>query len=363
MAIINTIKDALGEYKDKKVFLTGHTGFKGTWLTRILKKLGANVTGYSLNPITSPNHFDEINAEQGINSIIGDIRDNKSLNNALSNVGPDYVFHLAAQALVKRSFEDPIETFSTNIIGSVNLLNAVKNCDSVRSLVYITSDKCYENYEWDWGYRENDTLGGYDPYSASKASAEIVYSAYCRSYFHDRINFGSASVRAGNVIGGGDWSADRIIPDCIRAVENNKKIILRNPNSTRPWQHVLEPLSGYLLLGAKLYNEPKRFSGSWNFGPLSTEKRNVYQVANAIIRHLGRGEVEKSIKDSKFHEAGLLQLNCDRANQLLDWYPRWDIDKTLEMTGNWYNEFLKGSDIKQITDKQILDYFPEIRQI
>jgi CDP-glucose 4,6-dehydratase len=246
------------------------------------------------------------------------------------------------------------------VIGSVNLLEAVRKCESVRSLVYVTSDKCYENLEWVWGYRENDRLGGHDPYSASKASAEIVFSAYARSFFFDRSDLGAASARAGNVIGGGDWAADRIIPDCVRAIESDKPIYLRNPSAIRPWQHVLESLSGYLLLAASLREDPLAYSGSWNFGPQSKAVRTVLEVAEHLISRFGKGSISSDVSEEKHHEAQLLQLNCERAHQLLGWYPRWDFERTLDMTSGWYEQLHAGAEAKSVTRQQLYDYFPEM---
>jgi CDP-glucose 4,6-dehydratase len=347
----------LSIYKGKKVFITGHTGFKGAWMTLILKSLGADIRGYALAPSTNPNHFNILNLKDGIDHIEGDIRDFSSLNSAVNDFGPEFIFHLAAQPLVKESYNNPKDTLDINIMGSVNLLEAVRNCNTVKSLTYITSDKCYENVEWIWGYRENDAMGGHDPYSASKGAAEIVFSSYLRSYFSENSNIGAASARAGNVIGGGDWSADRIIPDCIKAIENGKPITLRNPKSTRPWQHVLEPISGYLLLGAKLRSNPNEFSGSWNFGPSTSEFRNVEQVASSIIDLMGKGSIEVVENKNNQHEANLLQLNCDKASQILGWSPRWSVDKTIEETAKWYNSFLSGESMSLVSKNQILDYF------
>jgi CDP-glucose 4,6-dehydratase len=291
---------------------------------------------------------------------VGDIRDESSLRDALHDFQPEYVFHLAAQSLVKLSYDKPVDTFSTNIMGSVNLLESVRTCESVRSLVFITSDKCYENLEWIWGYRESDRIGGHDPYSASKGAAEIIFSAYSRSFFNSRANLGAASARAGNVIGGGDWAADRIIPDCIRAIEKGDAIQLRNPKATRPWQHVLEPLSGYLLLAANLYNEPRKFAGVWNFGPSTAEVRTVFEVAEAIIQHLGKGKIEVSESSNQQHEANLLQLNCDKAHQLLDWYPRWHVEQTLTATAEWYKSIFEGQNAEMITRRQLKSYFNEL---
>lgn len=353
--------DLKENYCNKKIFITGHTGFKGSWLAFLLHEMGADVMGFGLPPVTSVNHFDLLGLDKKIRHVVGDIRDATLLANTLNEFQPEFVFHLAAQALVRPSYDDPMATFSTNIMGSVHLLNAVKQCKSVRSLVYVTSDKCYENVEWIWGYRESDQLGGRDPYSASKAAAEIIFSAYSRSFFEDRYSLGAATARAGNVIGGGDWAVDRIIPDCIRAIEAGEPIRLRNPAATRPWQHVLEPLAGYLLLGARLYEDPRRWGGSWNFGPSTNEVRTVRDVAEVIIDHLGRGSIEISESQTQVHEACLLQLNCDKAHQLLGWYPRWHVKKTLEATALWYKSIINGGNAEQITREQIHQFFPELK--
>lgn len=354
------MRNVFESFSGKRVFVTGHTGFKGTWLTFLLKEIGADVMGFALPPEPGPSHFQLLDLKTRINHVVGDIRDGSALHGALQTFRPEYVFHLAAQALVNKSYNDPVGTFGSNIMGSVNLLDAVRQCDSVRSLVYITSDKCYENNEWVWGYRESDLLGGHDPYSASKAAAEIVFSAYARSYFSTRPDLGAATTRAGNVIGGGDWAEDRIVPDCIRSIEMNKPIRLRNPQATRPWQHVLEPLSGYLLLAAQLRSQPEKFTGSWNFGPSTAEVRNVQEVASAIIQQLGRGLIEISNSQQYHHEARLLQLNCDKAHQLLGWRPRWHVDKTLASTAEWYKTIMDGGKADTITRTQLQDYFPEL---
>ena len=330
-------------------------------MTFLLTMLGADVMGYALPPKQENNNFELLGLEKKIQHIVGDICDLSNLNNALQSFEPEYVFHLAAQALVKKSYTDPVETFQTNVMGSVHILDVVRQCESVRSLVYITSDKCYENLEWVWGYRENDRLGGHDPYSASKGAAELVFSAFARSFFAARDNLGAATVRAGNVIGGGDWSEDRIVPDCIRAAEADQAIVLRSPQATRPWQHVLEPISGYLLLAAKLRQHARDFAGSWNFGPSTDEVRTVSEVAHTIIQHLGRGSVEVDDSLKQHHEANLLQLNCDKAHQILGWHPRWQVEKTLMATAEWYKSWLDGKDVEVVTRSQIEDYFPEIR--
>lgn len=354
----NTVFDLL---KGKKIFITGHTGFKGTWLTFILTEIGANVRGYALEPEEGPSHFKMLGLENKIDHIIGDVRDSSKLISSLTDFKPEIVFHLAAQPLVKKSYNDPVETFSTNVMGSVNLLEAVRESNTVKSLVYITSDKCYENVEWIWGYRENDMVGGRDPYSASKGAAEIVFSSYLRSYFDMNPLLGAASTRAGNVIGGGDWSVDRIIPDIVRAIENKKPLVLRNPKATRPWQHVLEPLSGYLLLAYNLYKEPKKYSGSWNFGPSGSEVKTVEEISKIMIQHFGEGTIElENAGDT--HEAQLLHLNCDKAHQVLNWHPRWNSDETLETTAEWYKWIHDERDAEVITRKQIQNYFKEIKK-
>jgi CDP-glucose 4,6-dehydratase len=350
----------LKTFRGRRVCITGHTGFKGSWLAFLLHEAGAEVMGFALPPAGTVSHFDLLKLDGKIKHVVGDVRDASLLANAVQAFQPEYVFHLAAQALVRPSYDDPGATFSTNVIGSVNLLDAVRRCESVRSLVYITSDKCYENVEWIWGYRENDQLGGRDPYSASKAAAEIAFSSYARSFFAQRSTLGAASTRAGNVIGGGDWAVDRIIPDCIRAIEAGEPVRLRNPSATRPWQHVLEPLSGYLLLAAHLHEDPKRWGGSWNFGPSTHEVRTVKNVADIIVGHIGKGRVEVVESQTQVHEARLLQLNCDKAHQLLGWYPRWHVEKTLEATALWYKDVMNGGDAEVITRAQIHEFFPEL---
>lgn len=347
-------------FSGKKILITGHTGFKGSWLAFLLSEMGADVMGFALPPTTAVNHFDLLKLGGKIRHVVGDIRDAALVAKTLQEFQPEFVFHLAAQALVRTSYDDPASTFSTNVMGSVNLLEAVRRCESVRSLVYITSDKCYENVEWIWGYREIDRLGGRDPYSASKAAAEIAFSSYARSFFEQRPMLGAASARAGNVIGGGDWAVDRIIPDCIRAIEAGEPVRLRNPGATRPWQHVLEPLAGYMLLAARLHEEPKKWGGSWNFGPSTHEVRTVKNVAEVIVGHIGKGRIEIVESQTQAHEARLLQLNCDKAHQFLGWYPRWHVEKTLEATALWYKTIMNGGNAEEITRAQIYEFFPEL---
>lgn len=355
-----TLQNLAKSFSGKKVLITGHTGFKGSWLAFILSEVGAEVAGLALPPTTAVNHFDLLKLDGKIKHVVGDVRDAALVAKTVKDFQPEFVFHLAAQALVRPSYDDPVTTFSTNVLGSVNLLEAVRQCESVRSLVYVTSDKCYENVEWIWGYRENDQLGGRDPYSASKAAAELAFSTYARSFFEQRSMLGAASTRAGNVIGGGDWAIDRIIPDCIRAIQAGEPVRLRNPGATRPWQHVLEPLAGYLLLAARLYEEPKQWGGSWNFGPSTHEVRTVKNVAEVIVDHIGKGSVEVVESKTQVHEARLLQLNCDKAHQLLGWYPRWHVEKTLEATALWYKTIMNGGDAEAITRSQVTEFFSEL---
>lgn len=345
-----------GVFGGKRVLVTGDTGFKGSWLSLWLHELCANVVGYALPPERDEDHFNVIGLDKIIHHVNGDIRDFASLIKVFKEFRPEFLFHLAAQALVKFSYEEPKLTFDTNVGGSVNILEAVRLTPSLRSVIYVTSDKCYKNKEWIWGYRENDELGGHDPYSASKAAAEIVFSAYMDSFLSERKGFGAASVRAGNVIGGGDWALDRIVPDCIKALRSGQPIIVRNPNSTRPWQHVLEPLSGYLLLAAKIYNNPVEYSGAWNFGPRGESIRTVHDLAERIVGFWDKGEVQVDTQCDAPHEAKLLHLNCDKVYQILRWRPRWDFDRAVDETAYWYKEVDSGKTALQISRQQIRDY-------
>lgn len=351
----------LEDFAAKRVFLTGHTGFKGSWLALILKELGATVHGYSLPPQGVQNNFSLLRLHELVGHVEGDIRDAQKLKESISKFQPEIVFHLAAQAIVSKSYLDPKTTFDTNVGGSLNLLESVRECNSVRALVFVTSDKCYENVEWVWGYRENDRLGGRDPYSASKAAAEILFSSYARSFFSQRENFGAASVRAGNVIGGGDWALDRIVPDCIRSLHEDKPVFLRNPASTRPWQHVFEPLSGYLMLASGLLREPDVHSGAWNFGPHLDQARSVLDLTKKVIEYFGKGSIELSSVRASNHEAKMLQLNCDKAVQLLQWNPRWNFERTVSETVDWYKHVLGGGEAREISKKQIRNYFTELK--
>lgn len=350
------LKDALAAHAGKRVLITGDTGFKGSWLSLWLQRHGANVYGYALAPHVPRSHFSLLNLDSLIQHETGDIRDLRNLQKYFLAVQPDCVFHLAAQALVRRSYRDPKETFDTNVGGSINVLECVRNTSSVRTLVFITSDKCYLNQEIERGYTEEDPLGGHDPYSASKAAAEMVFAAYNESFFKKRDGFGAVSVRAGNVIGGGDWSEDRLIPDCVRALSNNEPIILRRPQATRPWQHVLEPLSGYVTIGARLLNDPKSLTASWNFGPSESAVHSVEEVARECIKIWGSGDIRIETDENTVHEATLLQLNCDKARKELNWSPRWDFTKTIFETISWYQETASEINVIDVTGKQLAQY-------
>jgi len=330
-------------YKNKCVLVTGHTGFKGSWLAIWLKELGADVIGYALAPPSEPNNFKATMLQERITHIHGDVRNLDHLLETFRKHQPEFVFHLAAQPLVRLSYDEPKMTFDTNVGGTVNILEAVRLTPSVKVLVNITSDKCYENKEWVWGYRENDPLGGDDPYSASKGCAELVFSAYLKSFFSQNAAqgraIGAASARAGNVIGGGDWGADRLVPDCIRALSGHQPIGIRNPRAVRPWQHVLEPLGGYLLLGAALWQDPKKYSGPWNFGPDDGSHLTVAEMADRLIKYWGDGSWEDLSAPQALHEAKLLKLCCDKAHAELYWYSALTIDECLQMTANWYKIF------------------------
>lgn len=347
-------------YSNKKVFITGHTGFKGSWLVSVLQEFGSKVTGYSLNDEKKRSYEKMVDFKK-VNNIYGDVANFKKLKISILKFNPDIIFHLAAQPLVSISLDKPVETFKTNLLGSVNIMEIAKNCKNLKSLVIITSDKCYMNKELRRGYKEDDLLGGEDPYSASKAAAEIAFKAYSKSFFLKNNKFGAATARAGNVIGGGDWSKNRIIPDCIRAKLQKKKLIIRNPYATRPWQHVLEPISGYLLLAKNLYTNPKKYSGSWNFGPNNTESKSVIKVAKFILSQM-KSNIKISIKKGKFKETKLLSLNCNKAKKILKWKQTWNFTKTLKQTVFWYSSFLKYKNARHITGKQIKEYFKKFSE-
>ena len=349
----------LAFYKGKKVFLSGHTGFKGTWLSRILILSGAEVTGYSLEPPTTPSLFEQTKTSSQMKSVIGDIRDGEKLKKAVLEAMPDIVLHLAAQPIVRTSYKDPVGTYETNVMGTVNILDAVRICDSVKSFVNITTDKVYKNKEWFWGYRENEELCGFDPYSNSKSCSELVTYSYKNSFFAEEKSPAISTARSGNVIGGGDYAADRIIPDCIRAVEAGKEIILRNPNSTRPYQHVLECLCGYLTL-AKAQYEDKQYAGSYNFGPDDESCVTTGELATLFCNAWGNGAGWKNVSEANApHEANFLKLQCEKAKNLLGWYPHWGIKQAIEKIVEWEKAVQNGTSSAEITDKQIKKYFGE----
>jgi CDP-glucose 4,6-dehydratase len=346
-------------WRRKKVFLTGHTGFKGSWMSLWLQSLGAEVIGYSLVPPTQPNLYDLADVEQGMESIRGDILDLEHLRRAVREHRPEVVFHLAAQSLVRRSYEDPIGTYATNVLGTAHILEAVRAVPSVRSIVIITSDKCYESRGDQRAYRESDRLGGADPYSSSKAAAEIVTSAFRKSFFtsaKDETAVGVASARAGNVIGGGDWGADRLIPDVMRTVLDGRNLLIRNPQAIRPWQHVLEPVSGYLTLAEKLWQQPERFSESWNFGPNESQTLSVSTLLECLRELWGPGLSWQFDDGAHPHEAHYLSLDCTKSRVELGWEPRWNLNSMLEATVQWYKAYQSHQDVRQLAQEQIRSY-------
>lgn len=340
-------------YHNKRVLITGHTGFKGSWLALWLSTMDANVTGYSLSPPTEPNHFDLLGLD--LNSIIGDIRDAKKLTRVFKENQPEIVFHLAAQPIVRFSYKDPVETFSSNVMGTINVFEASRKSGTVRAIVNITSDKCYENREWSWGYREIDPLGGYDPYSASKGCAELITNCWRDSFFNIE-HYGNShhtilsSCRAGNVIGGGDWAVDRLIPDMMRAASQNKKVKIRNPQATRPWQHVLEPLSGYLLLGQRLLEGRKEFAEAWNFGPSEDGNVTVGEIAEQVKKAWPKIDYKIQISPDQPHEADMLRLDCSKARTKLQWAPVWDGKTAVEKTAQWYRAFHESNDVQSLNN-------------
>ena len=344
----------------KKVFVTGHTGFKGSWLCLWLEQMGAVVRGYSLPAPTEPSLFDVANVRQGLISEEGDIRDFFHLREALADFKPEIVFHMAAQPLVRLSYDEPIETYSTNVMGTVYVLEAIKQIGGVKAVVNITSDKCYENREWVWGYREDEAMGGYDPYSNSKGCAELVASAYRNSFFnaakYHEHGTALASVRAGNVIGGGDWAKDRLIPDILRSFEDNQPVIIRNPHSIRPWQHVLEPLSGYLLVAQKLDTEGPAFAEGWNFGPNEMDATPVQSIVDTMVGLWGGEACWQLDGQDHPHEAHYLKLDCSKAKMRMEWHPRWDLNTTLDRIVSWHKAWLSGEDMRTYTLNEINDY-------
>jgi CDP-glucose 4,6-dehydratase len=347
-------------WNDKKVFVTGHTGFKGSWLSLWLQQLGAQVTGYALTPPTNPSLFEAAQVEQGMKSVIGDIRDGTVLANAMRQAAPEIVIHMAAQPLVRRSYADPVETYSTNVMGTVHLLEAVRQTPSVRAVVNVTTDKCYENREWVWGYRESEPMGGFDPYSSSKGCAELVTSAYRNSFFNE-VKLGKhqvalATARAGNVIGGGDWADDRLIPDILRAIEAGRSVNIRNPHATRPWQHVLEPLRGYLALAEKLYAHGPTFAEAFNFGPAEEDAETVQWIVEQLTQQWGDGAAWRLDDGMHPHETNYLKLDCSKARALLGWSPRWHLGQALQAIIAWQKAYHRRQDMRSLCLQQINDY-------
>lgn len=343
-------------WKGKKVFITGHTGFKGGWLCVWLKSLGAEVKGFSLLPPTTPSLFEQASVAEGMESEIGDIRDLELIRNSMLSFDPDILIHMAAQPLVRFSYADPVSTYMTNVMGTVNVFEAARYCKSLKAIVNVTTDKCYENKEWAWGYRENEPMGGRDPYSSSKGCSELVTAAYRKSFFSSSETASLASARAGNVIGGGDWADDRLIPDALKAFKAQKPVVIRNPMATRPWQHVLEPLSGYLLLAERLYTDGEMYAEGWNFGPNDADVVPVREVLDYLVRHWHTPVSWIEGDSEKPHEAQLLKLDISKAMSRLKWAPVWSLEKTLSTIIEWDKEYTKGSNMTDIVLGQIKEY-------
>ena len=347
-------------WENKRVFLTGHTGFKGSWLSLWLQQLGAKVTGYALNPPTEPNLFELASVLNGMHSFLGDIRNVNNLRDALNEASPEIIIHMAAQSLVRESYKNPVDTYSVNIMGTVNLLEIIRSIKGIKALIVVTSDKCYENRERLWNYREIEPMGGYDPYSSSKGCTELITAAYRSSFFnlnnYSHHGIAISTVRAGNVIGGGDWAKDRLVPDTIKAFEQNYEMQIRSPNAVRPWQHVLEPLSGYLMLAEALYNFGPDFAEAWNFGPNDEDSKTVSWVVEAIAKHWGQDVNWKNHSEANFHEANYLKLDISKAKTKLGWSPRLNLEQSLAMVVDWSQKRLLGANMHDFTLQQILSY-------
>lgn len=343
-------------WNGKKVFMTGHTGFKGSWMSLWLQKMGAIVKGYALDPPSDPALFTEAGIGKDMESQIGDIRDLEGIKKSMREFNPDILIHMAAQPLVRLSYVEPIDTYMTNVMGTANVLEAARSCKNLKAIVSVTTDKCYENKEWAWGYRENEPMGGYDPYSSSKGCAELVTAAYRNSFFNTSSSAAIATARAGNVIGGGDWAEDRLVPDILKAFEKKETVIVRNPLATRPWQHVLEPLSGYLVLAENLYTGGSPFAEAWNFGPQDEDCKTVQWMLDHMVSLWGNGASWQLDENSHPHEARLLKLDCSKAKAELKWEPRWHVDQALEKIISWHHAWLKGQDMKENCLKEIDQY-------
>ena len=353
-------------WEGKRVFITGHTGFKGSWLSEWLLSSGANVTGFALAPPTDPSLFEQLRLTERLNHIVGDVRDLPALRAAMGDSNPEIIFHMAAQSLVRQSYVEPLETYTTNVVGTANVLEVCRQLGSLRAVLVVTSDKCYENKEWAWGYRENEALGGYDPYSSSKACAELVVAAYRSSFFNSeagalglsdaKSRVAIATARAGNVIGGGDWAPDRLIPDAVRSFIQDEPIIVRNPDAVRPWQYVLDPLRGYLMLAERLAKAGNNFGEAWNFGPAHDDARSVKWVVDRLCQ-LWSEEASWKVSDRlEPYEARHLQLDCAKAHARLNWWPRLRLERALELTCEWYLAYSKGEDLGELTREQVRVY-------
>ncbi len=342
-------------WRGKRVLLTGHTGFKGSWLSLWLQSLGAEIHGLALQPPTTPSLFTEAKVGAGMASTMGDIRDFEAVQSCMAAFQPEIVIHMAAQPLVRLSYSEPIATYATNVMGTVHVLEAARQTGSVRAIVNVTTDKCYENKEWVWGYREDEPMGGYDPYSNSKGCSELVTSAYRRSFFQ-KGDIALASGRAGNVIGGGDWAADRLVPDVLRAFERREPVVIRNPHATRPWQHVLEPLSGYLTLAERLYTEGQAYAEGWNFGPHDDDARPVQWIVEQLVSSWGQGASWQQDGSEHPHEANYLKLDISKAKHRLGWQPRWNLATALDQITHWHQAWLSKQDMQQLCLSQISQY-------
>jgi CDP-glucose 4,6-dehydratase len=349
-------------WKGRKVLITGHTGFKGSWLSLWLQELGAIIIGVSLDPPTNPSLYEQANIAKGILNLKYNICNKKSVIDCFEKHKPEIVFHLAAQSLVRRSYSEPVETYETNVMGTLNILEGIRSINTVRAAVLVTTDKCYDNKEWEWGYRENDPMGGYDMYSSSKGAAELLIASYRNSFFpvsqYNRHKVAIASARSGNVIGGGDWAKDRLVPDIIRAFQNNKKVKVRNPNSIRPWQHVLEPLHGYIQLAELLTDNGPKYSEPWNFGPRGEDVKSVQWIVEQISRYWGSDTNWVNDDNDKHpHESNYLKLDCSKTNTKMNWHPKWDLIQTLEKIVEWHKEeCINSNQYKELCLKQIKEY-------
>jgi CDP-glucose 4,6-dehydratase len=353
-------------WQGKNVLITGHTGFKGSWLSLWLQQIGANIVGVSLDPLTTPNLYEQANVAVGMQSFRGDVRNYANVEQLFKKHRPELVFHLAAQPLVRYSYNNPIETYSTNVMGTLHVLEAIRKTESVRAAVMVTTDKCYENKEWIWGYRENDAIGGHDPYSSSKGAAELVISSYRNSYFsssqHNQERTAIASARSGNVIGGGDWSEDRIVPDSIRAFQKENAVQIRNPNAVRPWQHVLEPLSGYIRLAELLFNKGQEYAQAWNFGPPEGDVHSVRWIVEQLAEQWGNTAGWVVDEGDYPHEANYLKLDCSKANLRLNWHPQWDLKYALLKTVEWHKAENMDKEYRELCLRQINEFMYGIKR-